>query len=327
MQTHRVSASCLASLAKAFACLCVLGWMQRQVSAAEPSPLTTAQLETLMLPPTGWKMDKEVLLDHLWLIASPESDREWPRIITYPFWPAFISLETDDDRRIAQRFPGYHGTLGELLTDHLNSPDPAIKKKSELWLRQSLLLYFAGFRLSRVQKTQRSYAPWIKPEDARRLDHMADQYIAGQKIMKYGGKNPEEISDRLLAEWLSNPGACTLADVYGYFDALGATHDYLPLEFTYPINWAWLRGKGNKTFTPRTTFGHESSGAASWRLIPEELPPTTDPVCLWLRDVYLSYIAGKELFESKTLPATDKEQSLMLKEALRQWWESIEKEG
>ncbi|MDB6007016.1 MAG: hypothetical protein JWR15_4003 [Prosthecobacter sp.] len=325
MQTQQASAFFQASLAKALACLCVLAWMQPQASAAEPIPLTTAQLEALMLPPVGWKIDKQVMPDHLWMVTDPEGFAS--RLTVYPFWPAFISLELHDDMRVCKRFQGYAGTLGALLADALDSPDPAIKKRAELWLRQSLILYFTGFRLSKFAgESPRPYAPWIKPQDARRLDQVADQYLARQRVLVHSGMPQEEISDRELAKWLSNPGGTTLAAVYGYFDAVGATHDYLPVKFLYPINWTWSRNRGNQTLTPAQGFGDDLSYTYTDRLIGSELPDSPAPLSLWLRDVYLSYMAGKELFESKPLPAANNDDGPRVKEAVQLWWKHIEKQ-
>ncbi len=325
MQTHRVSASCQASLAKALACLCVLAWMQPQASAAEPIPLTTSQLEALMLPPVGWKIDQQEIQDHLWTVADAEGIAA--RLTVYPFWPAFISLELDDDMRVFKRFPGYNGTLGELLADALDSPDPARKKRAEAWLRQCLILYFTGFRLSKLGgESPRRYAPWIKPQDARRLDQVADSYLARQRVLIHSGMHPEEISDRELTRWLSNPGGTTLSAVYGYFDAVGATHSLLRVNFLYPINWTWMRNRGNHTLTPTQGFGDDLSYTYTDRLIGSELPDTNAPLSLWLRDVYLSYIAGKELLESKPLPTASDEDGPRVIEAVRQWWEHIEKQ-
>ena len=327
MQTHRVSASCQASHAKALACLCVLAWMPLSASAAEPIPLTTTQLETLMLPPVGWKVDQGEIQDHLWMVAALDADTS--RLIVYPFWPAYISLALNEDMRVTKRFPGYHGVLGELLKDALDSPDLARKKRAELWLRQCFILYFTGFRLSKFfgeGEAHRPYAPWIKPEDARRLDQVADQYLARQRVLIHSGMHPEEISDREAARWLSKPGGTSLSAVYGYFDAVGATHDYLPLTFIYPINWTWTRNRGNQTLTPAQGFGDDLSHTYTGRLIGSELPDSNTPLSLWLRDVYLSYIAGKELFESKLLPAADNDDGPRVKEAVQLWWKHTEKQ-
>jgi hypothetical protein len=297
--------------------------MQFKAAAAEPSPLTNAQLEALMLPPDGWKLDKEILQTHLWLIYPQFIEEPESEIVVFGFWPAFM---LDIEKMHVTRIPGYAGSLGELLTDGLNSPDLARKKKSELWLRQSLILYFAGFRLSR-NEGQRPYAPWIKPEDCRLLDQITDQYLAAQKIIQLGVNPQQDASDELLTEWLTEPGTRTVADVSGYFDVVQANHDAMPACYTYPIRWVWCREKGNKQMFAYIGLGKDTYDFhAHWlpgATLPEKLD---DPFRLWLRDVYLSFMAGKELFESKPIPTTDQHRQMLQKEALKQWWAGLEKQ-
>lgn len=168
MLIHPSLTSWLVSLVKAQACLLILcGVCASAGESAPPQQLTTEQLKDLLLPPVGWKFDREVLRAHFWMTQAAGDDLpgEQRCFTVYPFWPAFFELWVEEGH-VKQSSPGwYAGELGELLSDALESPDPAIQKKAALWLRQNLLLYFAGFRLSRIDG-QRPYAPWIKPKDA-----------------------------------------------------------------------------------------------------------------------------------------------------------------
>jgi hypothetical protein len=298
--------------------------MQFKAAAAEPSPLTNAQLEALMLPPDGWKLDKEILDAHLWRIYTEFSEEPKTEIVVYGFWPALIRLNIE--KKQVKRIPGYAGSLGKLLADGLNSPEPAKKNKSELWLRQSLILYFAGFRLSR-NEGQRPYAPWIKPEDCRLLDQMADHYIAGQKIMQVGKNTQQEASDELLTEWLAEPGTRTVADVLSYFDVVQPNQVNLPADYTYPISWGWYLLEGNKQMFAYVGLDNDAYDLNAHWLSSGTLPENSDnPFRLWLRDVYFAFMAGKELFESKPIPTTDKHRQILQKEALKQWWAGLEKQ-
>ena len=330
MQILRASILWLALLVKALVCLGILCLGGAATAADDPPAqapqLTIAQLEDLMLPPLGWKLDKKVLKTHFWRTSSIADDlpgEQWSFMV-YPFWPAFFELEVADGH-VNARAPGsYAGELGYLLSDALHSSDPAIQKKSALWLRQSLILYFAAFRMSKIGG-QRPYAPWIKPADARRLDRLADDYIARQKII-HAGKEHEEVSDRLLTEWFKHPRSIALPDVVSYFDMLQASHESIAVDYIFPIRWAWGRTKGNRELIPYTGIDHDMLGLHEYRLLPGTLPESTNPLCLWLRDVYLSYIAGKELLEGKQLLLEDKESEPLLKEALQQWWAGLEKQ-
>ncbi len=329
MQIHRASILWPVSLVKALVCLGILCIGGAAAVAGDPPAqapqLTIAQLEDLLLPPLGWKLDKQVLKAHFWRLLSTGDELpgvQWSFMV-YPFWPAFFELEVAHGHVIGREPGVYAGELGDLLYDALHSSDPAIQKKSALWLRQSLILYFAGFRMSKIGG-QRPYAPWIKPDDARRLDRLADEYIARQKII-HAGKKHEEVSDRLLTEWMKHPRSTALPDVVSYFDMLQASHESIAADYIFPIRWAWGRTKGNRELIPYTGIDHDMLGLYEYRLLPGTLPESTDPLCLWLRDVYLSYIAGKELLEGKPLPMSDKAKAALLKDALQQWWAGIEK--
>ena len=330
MPTKTCSAFSPVSHVKALACAGLLLGTCSRISAADAPPapplqISTAELETLMLPPRGWKLDKEVLDHYFWLMPDYVPGRA-PYVVIYPFWPAFINLNiTRDEGRISERTPGYEGAVGELLTDGLNSPDPKVKRKAALWLRHSLLLYFSGIRLS-TANGGKDYAPWIKKEDARRLDQQTDHFMAGLNPMLSRGPRPEAISHLKLEEWLSDPGGKTFAAVSSYFDVIGATHYSLSADFVYPICWSWGRERGNKTLYYLPCYGDEIHATDDVRhLLGNEPPPEKGPLSLWMREVFLSYIAGKELLEGKALQLEDKESEPLLKEALQQWWAGIEK--
>ena len=316
------------SLVRPLICLWLI-WTATGSAAAEgPQPqLTISQMEIILLPPLGWKVDREVLKTHFWSICPPIfAGEEETSLTVYPFWPAFYQLEVKD-AHIEERTPGrYQGELGKLLSSGLKSTNPVIQKKSQLWLHQSLILYFTGFRLSRLEG-QRPYAPWIKPKEAKQLDQMTDEYVARQKVIRAGNNPTVEVTDHLLAGWMASPPSSTLADIVGYYDVLEANHDWLSVDYTYPISWTWLRGTGNKKLVARTGIDNDLYGFHTHWLPLSTLPSkTNDPVRLWLRDVYLCYIAGKELLEGKQLLLEDKASEPLLKEALQQWWAGLEKQ-
>lgn len=327
MLIHPSLTSWLVSLVKAQACLLILcGVCASAGDTAPPQQLTTGQLKDLLLPPVGWKFDREVLRTHFWMTHAAGDDLpgEQRCFTVYPFWPAFFELWVQEGH-VKQSSPGwYAGELGELLSDALESPDPAIQKKAALWLRQNLLLYFAGFRLSRIDG-QRPYAPWIKPEDARRLDQMADAYVASQKVMR-AGKEQQEISALLLTGWITHPRSTALADVVSYYDMLQASHESIAVDHIYPVRWVWGRTQGNLTMVASTSIDSDMLDLHSHRLLPGTLPDSSNPVCLWLRDVYLSYIAGKQLLEARHLRLKDEKDEPLLKDALQQWWAEVEKQ-
>ncbi|MDI1311377.1 hypothetical protein [Prosthecobacter sp.] len=350
MPTLKASTSWRASLVKAQACLLILcsSWAAAEDAAAaaeQPqAQLSITELESLLIPPVGWKLDKEVLRNHFWLLSDSNDElpggEEWIFTV-YPFWPAFFQFTVRNEHVNENGASRYPGELGALLSDALHSPDPAIKKKAALWLHQSLTLYFAGFRLSKRPDfladnsadsspsklhEQRPYAPWIKPEDARRLDLLADKYISAQRVIKTG-KEQEEVSPMLALDWITRPRSRALPDIVSYYDMLGASPSSIAVDHIYPFRWSWGRNKGNLTMTPYVGIDLDMPGLRSYRLIPDRLPPSTDPVCLWLRDVILSYIAGKELLEGKKLPLADKSAEAPLQDALQQWWSDLEKQS
>lgn len=295
-------------------------------AAAEQPRLTTEQLQNLMLPPLGWKVDKEVLRAHFWQTRTAGDDLPGAQslFIIYPFWPAFFELGVENGQVKDRMLRSYGNNLGELLSDALAAPDAAIRRKSALWLRQSLVLYFAGFRLSTIGG-QRPYAPWIKQEDARRLDQMADAYVAGQKVMRME-KTQHEISALQVTEWITHPRSTSLTDIVSYYDMLQASDASIAVDHIYPVRWVWGRNKGNLTMSACTSINSDLLDPHSYLLLPGTLPEdSAAPVCLWLRDVILSYIAGKELLEGKPLRLEDKEDEPLLKEALQQWWAELEK--
>jgi len=87
-----------------------------------------------------------------------------------------------------------------------------------------------------------------------------------------------------------------------------------------------MRNRGNQAFTFSRGFGEDLAGRYTWQLIGSDLPFPHEPLGLWLRDVYLSYIAGKELLESKPLPTADDADGPRVKEAVQLWWKHIEKQ-
>lgn len=328
MPMKTCSAFSLVSLVNLLACVFAChGWVGHS-SAAEPqpAPLTIERMENLMLPPSGWKKDVSVLREHFWtMYDSGFSPFENPPFIIYPFWPAFFEIDVRDGR-VEQRSPGeYKGALGALLHDALHSRDTSIQKRSRLWLRQNLTLYFAGFRLSRLDGSQRPYAPWIKTVDARILDEVADSYLAAQKAI-FCGKDRVEVTCRVLTDWMKHPASDALTDIVGYYDMLNANYDSISVEYVYPVSWAWTRVKNNRELFPYTSIDHDVYDLYARRLLPGSLPDSSEPVCLWLRDVYLAYIAGKELLEGKRLRLKNAEDEALLQEALRQWWAALEEQ-
>ncbi len=296
-------------------------------TAASGQPqLSTEELQNLMLPPLGWKVDQEVMKAHFWQTRTVGDDPpgEPSLFIVYPFWPAFFELGVENGQVKDRMLRSFGYNLSELLSDAQESPDAAIRRKSALWLRQNLVLCFAGFRLSKIGG-QRPYAPWIKPEDAQRLDQMADAYVAGQKLMRIG-KAQKEISALQVTEWITHPHSTTLTDIVSYYDMLQASDASIAVDHIYPVRWVWGREKGNLTMRASTTIDSDLLDAYAYRLIPGTLPASSDPVCLWLRDVLLSYIAGKELLEGKRLRLKDKEDEPLLQKALRQWWAALEEQ-
>ncbi|MDB6007015.1 MAG: hypothetical protein JWR15_4002 [Prosthecobacter sp.] len=305
--------------------LCTAGW-QRAAAEVPPPQISTEQLEALMLPPPGWKLNSKELSNYFWLQPIWATNEVPGSIVIHPFWPAFNAMDLDAELCVSERLPGYNGSLGGLLADGLNSADPAVKRRAALWLRHSLILYFTGIRLSTLNGVK-PYAPWIKPEDVRRLEQLADHFLAGLKPMHSTGPQPEEISHFQLVEWLSDPGGRSIAAVGSYFDFLNAGTWSLSAEFVHPIDWSWRRSRGNKDLSLLLEYAMEDLGNyTALSLMGGKEPTAREPRGLWLREVYLSFIAGKELFESKHLPMTDKAKAALLKDALQQWWAGIEKE-
>lgn len=326
MQTLRSLISWHPSLVKGLICLC-LGWAAPAAAVADepPQQMTTEQLEDLLMPPVGWKLDMKLLSTHFWHTQDLSDEiLQEPNLIYYPFWPAFFELVVQDGHVKERYMRDGEYFLGGLISDALTSPDPVIKKRSALWLRQNLVLYFAGFRLSKING-QRPYAPWIKPEDARRLDRMADEYVAAQKEIRVGRDNLE-IDAKQMISWILRPRSTALTDVVSYYDMMQASDASIAVDHIYPIRWIWSRRKGNQKMQSHTSIDYDVGNQYSDWLLPSSLPDSTDPVCFWLRDVMLSYIAGKELLEGKHLQLEDKEDEPHLKEALQQWWAELERQ-
>jgi hypothetical protein len=323
MQTLRSLIYWRASLVKGLLCLC-LGWAA-EVAGEPPQQLTTDELENLLPPPVGWKVDEKVLRIHFWRLLTPDDDRPGEPVLTvYPFWPAFFEIVVENGRVKERSMRTYGDSLGGLISDAVYSKDPVLKARSALWLRQNFILYFAGFRLSKIWG-QRPYAPWIKPEDARRLDRLADEYVAAQKVIRVA-QGHEEITALLMTDWITHPRSTALTDVISYYDMLQANDETIAVDHIYPIRWVWGRRRGEQSLGACTSIDRDLGDLYSDRLLPSSLPDSTDPVCLWLRDVMLSYIAGKELLEGKHLLLKDKESQPLLKEALQQWWKNVEKQ-
>lgn len=293
---------------------------------AEQPQLTTQQLQELLLPPLGWKVDKEVLNSYFWQIHPIGNGHTGePDFIIYPFWPLFFEIVAENGQVKDSRPRTSYYSVGELLSDALKSPVPATQKKSARWLRQCLILYFVGIRLSKIGG-QKPYAPWIKPEHARRLDQMADEYVSRQKMMRVG-KEPTEITALSVVEWITHPRSTKLTDIVHYYDMLQASDASIAVDHIYPVRWMWSRSSGNLTLEAGTSINSDRLDAYAYELLPGTLPDdSTDPVSLWLRDALLAYIAGKELLEGKHLRLKATEEEPLLKDALQQWWAEVEKQ-
>jgi hypothetical protein len=328
MPIHRASIHWPISPVKLLACLCLLGICNAPLAAAEPAEqpqLTLEQLENLMLPPPGWKVDEKVLKAHFWRLHTLDDDAPGePNISVYPFWPAFFEVVTENGRVKEHSMRTYGNLLGGLISDAMFSPNPDLKTRSALWLRQNLILYFAGFRLSKLGG-QRPYAPWIKPADARRLDRLADEYVAAQKVIRVA-QGHEEITALLMIDWITHPRSTALTDVISYYDLLQASDESIAVDHIYPIRWVWARRRGESKLVSFTSMNNDLGDLYADKLLHGSLADSKDPVCLWLRDVILSYIAGKELLEGKQLLLEDKASEPLLKDALQQWWAGLEKQ-
>ena len=111
-----------------------------------------------------------------------------------------------------------------------------------------------------------------------------------------------------------------------YYDILQASDESIAVDHIYPIRWVWARRRGEQKLASFTSMNKDLGDLYSDKLLHGTLTDSMDPVCLWLRDVMLAYIAGKELLEGKPLQLEDKEREPLLKEALQQCWAELEKQ-
>lgn len=292
--------------------------------------VTTENLQSWMTPPRDWKVDFEVLDQYFWLI-KPALGLRKDMVMIAPFWPAFISLDFDRDEKLRSHPEGFSGD-GYAIEKNLKSENAATREATEIWLRQSLILYYAGFRLSHYHG-KNTYAPWISREHEKQINGVVDEYIAQLKPMKVktDGKEVPCLDETLfdLITTLKDKKRGTVLDFYGGYQT-DASH--IPALLVYPLYWLWRKEDDSSDMWAYRPWTNDNvSENYMFGLIGGTIPENKDNRArLWCRDVYLSYLAGKQLFENKSCPIEDGSKAAFLEAAIQGWWRAarvLQKKG
>lgn len=286
------------------------------VKTGKPT-VTMENLQSWMLPPEGWKVDFEVLDQYFWL-KKPALGFRPEDVWVSPFLGVEIDLGIEKGH-VTRHDIGDFYINGSPLDQALKSKDDATRTAAQVWLRQSIVLYYAGFHLAhRTGRT--TYAPWITPVQEKQINSVVDEYLAQLKPLKvktdeYGVSKEIPCSDETLFELittLKDKSHATVLDFYGEDFTL----------FVYPVYWVWNKEEDSDdrwVYRPWTNDNVSENYMAD--LIGGTLPQNEDnKIRLWCRDVYLSYLAGKQLLEKKSCPIKDGSKSAFLEAAIQEWW-------
>jgi hypothetical protein len=307
---------------------CCLSGGSVSTSADEPKKqpewISTEELQSAMFPPGGWKIDFNTLDQYFWLLGAP---RDHSGIPIMPFWPASVELLFDGETNVVAEVPPRY--LEVVLDRRLQSDDAAAREATNIWLRQSTILYFAGFRMSKHKDI--SYAPWIQPEQLRKINGVVDHYLSRLKPMKiqasqFGVAKEIVCADTALFDIMGKLGDREKTTIFRYWGTYNSYKTIVPAYFIYPLYWNWVPSGEDSDNTPaffayQPYLNSDVSESYMAHLIGGTLPELEDDkVRLWCRDVYLSFLAGKLLFENKLCPIKDCNQQAFLDSAVQEWW-------